>query len=95
MYRRTASLLIMHLTLAACAATTAPRIDTAAEEQAVRAVSMGLLELVKAKDAAGIAALFAEDGIWYREHGDPLVGPTAIQAYFADIGNSTQPAAAQ
>jgi len=60
---------------------TAPAVDTAAEEQAVRAISMHWLELDGAKDAVGIAALFADDGVMYREHEAPIVGTAAIQQH--------------
>jgi uncharacterized protein (TIGR02246 family) len=39
-----------------------PRIDLAAEEQAVRAINVKWLELERAKDAEGVGALFVEDG---------------------------------
>jgi len=39
-----------------------PQIDLAAEEQAVREINPKWLELYRAKDAAGIGALFIEDG---------------------------------
>jgi uncharacterized protein (TIGR02246 family) len=65
----------------ACAA--APQVDTAAEEQAVRAVSQQWLQAETARDAAAIAALFTDDGIVYREDREPVSGSTAIQAYMA------------
>jgi uncharacterized protein (TIGR02246 family) len=40
----------------------AAAVDTAADEQAIRGQVDRWLQLVKAKDAAGIAALYAEDG---------------------------------
>jgi len=67
--------------LSACAA--APQVDVAAEEQAVRAVSSHWLELDRARDAAGIAALFADDGVAYRPHQEPVVGRAAIQEHMA------------
>lgn len=69
------------LALGACAAQTPVAIDAAAEEQAIRAVSARWLELEKADDAAGVAALFTEDGIAYREDTDPISGPAAYRAY--------------
>jgi uncharacterized protein (TIGR02246 family) len=53
----------------------------AAEEQAVRAISMQWLEYQNAKNIAGIAALFAEDGTLIREHEEPVVGQAAIEAH--------------
>ncbi len=69
----------------ACAPTDppAPTVDLAAEDQAVRAVSMRWLELEKARDAAGIAALFVSDGMLIREKMAPVVGQAAIQTHIA------------
>jgi uncharacterized protein (TIGR02246 family) len=80
--RNAAVLSLVVLSLAACAAPQ-PQVDIAAEEQAVRALSMRWLELDKAKDNAGIAALFADDGVMYREGAEPAVGSAAIQAALA------------
>lgn len=85
MLLRTLSLtLLAGLLLAGCA----PSVDLAAEEEAVRAVSARWLELANEQDAAGIAALFAQDGIMYAEGQPPLVGPEAIEAdisqYYAE-----------
>lgn len=68
---------------AACAPAQAPppAVDLAAEEQAVRAISMQWLELERAQDMASIAALFTEDGALIREHEDPIVGRAAIEAH--------------
>jgi uncharacterized protein (TIGR02246 family) len=55
------------------------QVDLKAEEQAIRAISMKWLELAKNHDDAGIAALFANDGIEYNENQEPSVGPAAIQ----------------
>ncbi len=46
-----------------------PAIDLAAEEQAVRAVGQKWLELFRARDAEGVAALFLEDGWTLRDEG--------------------------
>ena len=66
-----------------CAAESAPAptVDVAADEQAIRDISMQWLELDRAKNAAGITALMADDGTWFREGRDPLVGAAAQQAY--------------
>jgi uncharacterized protein (TIGR02246 family) len=58
-----------------------PRVDLAAEEKAVRDVSTHWLDLIKEHDAAGEAALFTDDGVMYRAHSEPAVGPAAIEAY--------------
>lgn len=65
----------------ACAAPAAPGVDTAAEEQEIRAISAEWLAFTSTQNAAGIAALFAEDGriIWAGQ--DPVVGRTAIQDF--------------
>jgi uncharacterized protein (TIGR02246 family) len=69
--------------LAACGPTPPPAVDTAADEQAIRAISARWLELDRARDAAQIAALFAEDGrlIWTTE---PVVGRAAIQEFLTN-----------
>ena len=61
----------------------APKTDFVAEEKAIRDISMHWLDLAKAKDAAGEAAVFAADGIAYRIHHEPAIGPAAIQAFVA------------
>ena len=58
------------------------QVDLKAEEQAIRSISMKWLELIKNHDDAGIAALFANDGIEYNENQEPAVGPVAIQKSF-------------
>jgi len=40
-----------------------------------------VLKAAQARDAAGEAAVFASDGVAYRKHVDPLVGPAAFLAY--------------
>jgi ketosteroid isomerase-like protein len=68
-----------------CAAESAPApaVDLAAEEQAIRDVSMQWLAFEKARDAAGAASLLAENGTYFRENRDPIVGAAAAQAYLA------------
>lgn len=79
---RAVPLLFVALATAACAAPAPapPAIDLAAEEQAVRAISMRWLELQNAGDMAGIAALFTADGALLREGKEPVVGHAAITA---------------
>ena len=55
------------------------QVNLKTEEQAIRSISMKWLELVKSHDAAGIAALFADDGVEYNMNQEPFVGPAAIQ----------------
>jgi uncharacterized protein (TIGR02246 family) len=88
MRRRIAPLVagLAFATLACAPADTAPAaqaVDLAADEQAVRDVSMRWLELAKARDAAGIAALFTEDGTLLRPAMAPIVGRAAIEAHLA------------
>ena len=64
------------LFLAACS-----KPDLAREEQAIRESDARWLKAAQARDAAGEAAIFASDGVAYREHIDPLVGPAAFQAF--------------
>lgn len=61
-----------------------PKPDLKSEEQAVRALSKNWLELTRKHDAAGCAALFADDGVSYGMNQDPFVGPAAIKKHFAD-----------
>jgi len=79
--RRRGVALMVPIILAACAGQTTPAVDLAAEEQAIRAQSMAWLEAATARNAAGEAAVFADDGIAFRENRDPIVGPAAFEAY--------------
>jgi len=74
-------LVFIALSAAACAPPAPAPADLAAEEQAVRAISMQWLEFENAKDMAAIAALFTEDGTLIREHLEPVVGHAAIEAH--------------
>jgi uncharacterized protein (TIGR02246 family) len=70
--------------LVACsqpAPATTPKPDLAAEEKAIREADARWLQATQARDAAGAAAVFASDGVAYREHVDPLIGPAAFQAF--------------
>ena len=72
--------IIIFFALTACAPQAEKqKVDLKTEEQAIRSLSMKWLELDKAYDAAGQAALFADDGVALRENEEPAVGPTAIQ----------------
>jgi len=55
--------------------------DLAAEERAIRDADARWLKAAQASDATAEAAVFASDGVAYREHVPPLVGPAAFQAY--------------
>lgn len=60
---------------------TAAKPDLAAEERAIRDADARWLKAAMARDAQAEAAVFASDGVAYREHVDPLVGPAAFQAF--------------
>ena len=60
-------------------------VDTAADEQAIRAQVDRWLQLVKAKDAAGIAALYADDGAVMPPNAPIGKGRTAIQQTWASM----------
>lgn len=51
------------------------------DEQAVRDVSKKWLELAKKHDAAGCAALFADNGVSYSMNQEPFVGSAAIKKH--------------
>jgi ketosteroid isomerase-like protein len=58
------------------------KVDLKADEQAIRSISMKWLELTKKHDISGMTALFANDGVIYREHQEPAVGLAGIQAQY-------------
>ena len=79
---------VLVLLVAACsqpAPSPAPGPDLAAEEMAIRAADARWLQAAQARDAAGEGAMLASDGVAYREHVDPLVGPAAFQAYLEKL----------
>jgi uncharacterized protein (TIGR02246 family) len=63
----------------------AAKADLASEEKAIRDMDASWLKAAQGRDAAGEAAVFASDGVAYRQHLDPLVGPAAFQAYATKI----------
>ena len=69
----------------AAAANSAAAVDTAADEQAIRGHVDHWLQLVKAKDAAGIANLYAEDGAVMPPNAPAGKGRTAIQQTWASM----------
>lgn len=74
------SLSLIVLAAAACAPQTPPPPDLAAEEQAVRAVSMQWLEYEKAKDIAAIIGLFTDDGVVIGENLEPVPAHAGYEA---------------
>jgi uncharacterized protein (TIGR02246 family) len=63
------------------APTAGGKTDLASEEKSIRDTDASWLKASQGRDAAGAAAVFASDGVAYREHVDPLVGPAAFEAY--------------
>ena len=59
----------------------APKPDLTIEEKAIRDMDARWLKAAQARDAAAEAVIFASDGVAYREHVDPLVGPAAFQTW--------------
>ncbi len=58
-----------------------PGPDLAAAERGVRDADARWQKAAQARDAAGEAASIASDGIVYRVHVEPLMGPAAFQAH--------------
>ena len=65
--------------------TAAAVVNAGADEQAIRGQVDHWLQLVKAKDAAGIAALYAEDGAVMPPNGPIGKGRPAIQQTWASM----------
>ena len=63
----------------------AAAVDTGADEQAIRGQVDHWLQLVKAKDAAGIAELYAEDGAVMPPNGPIGKGRAAIEQTWASM----------
>ncbi|MFQ5678065.1 MAG: YybH family protein [Gemmatimonadota bacterium] len=57
-----------------------PAVDVEAEAQTIRTISQQWLEYQRARDAASIAGLFAEDGVGLYPDNDPWEGPSGVQA---------------
>ena len=64
---------------------TAAAVNIGADEQAIRGNVDRWLQLVKAKDAAGIAALYAEDGAVMPPNAPAAKGRAAIQRTWASM----------
>ena len=74
--------------VAACsqpAPSPASKPDLAAEEKAIRDTDARWQKAAQDRDPAGEAAIFASDGVAYREHVDPLVGPAAFQTWDSKV----------
>jgi uncharacterized protein (TIGR02246 family) len=77
------SLIILLIIVSCAPQAEKPQVDYKAEEQTIRSISMQWMELRNNKDAAGIAALFADDAVLIRQNQQPI-GPAAIQKYIAE-----------
>jgi uncharacterized protein (TIGR02246 family) len=74
--------------VAACSQPTSvssPKPDLTIEEKAIRDADARWLKASQSRDSAAEAAVFAADGVAYREHVDPLVGPPAFQEWSAKL----------
>jgi uncharacterized protein (TIGR02246 family) len=83
---RELALVLLASLFASCsqpAPASAPKPDMATEEKAIREADATWLKAAQARDASAEAAVFATDGVAYREHTDPLVGPVAFQEWSA------------
>jgi uncharacterized protein (TIGR02246 family) len=68
------------IALSGCASTAPPAADTAADEAALRAVTVTYLEAYNAGDVETIVALFAEDGVLMPPNAPVANGRAAIGA---------------
>ena len=71
------------LAFTACAKTASPppAPDLAVEERAVRAADSAWLAAATARDAAGEAAPYADNGMAFRASAEPVAGPAAIREF--------------
>ncbi|MEZ4413267.1 MAG: SgcJ/EcaC family oxidoreductase [Gemmatimonadales bacterium] len=83
MRRHLASLFLLPL-LAACQPA-APKVDTAAEEQAIRAQVTALNAALAAYDTQALSAVYAQDASLLPPNQERLDGPAAIQQFFAGM----------
>ena len=74
--------------IAACAPAAPPpappetaKVDLSADVMAIREIDAQWLKAAQARDAAGEAKVLASDGMVYREHVPPIIGPAAFQAF--------------
>ena len=75
------ALIVLAAACAPSAPPAAPAPDLAAAESAIREADARWLKAAQARDSAGEAAAFAADGVAYRPHREPMVGPAAFQEY--------------
>jgi uncharacterized protein (TIGR02246 family) len=72
--------LVVVLLISGCSSS-APRVDLAADETAIRELAARWQKALLDRDAAAQAAMFADDGVSYHDGQEPLVGPAAILAW--------------
>lgn len=68
--------------LAACAKSSPPAANTAAEKSAIKAVSIAWKKAYNAGDAAAVAALYAEDAVLSAPGAPAVRGSASISEYF-------------
>jgi uncharacterized protein (TIGR02246 family) len=61
-----------------------PKSDMKSDEDAIRNLSKKWLEMTKKHDAAGAAAIFADDGVSYGVYRTPIKGPEAIEKHYRE-----------
>jgi len=71
--------------LAASACATSPKVDPAAEEQAIRALATKWNDLIARKDVDGIVALYAPDGATVWPDAPASHGTAAIRAAWVEL----------
>src|SRR5688572_7661278 len=69
--------------VAACATT--PRVDRVTEEQRIRELIQQAGQVAQARDAAALAAFYAEDAVFMGENAPIARGREAIRAAFAQM----------
>jgi uncharacterized protein (TIGR02246 family) len=67
--------------LSGCAPAAPPPVDTAADEAALKAMTVAWLEAYNAGDVEKIVAMYAEDGVLMPPHAAVATGPAAIRAF--------------
>ena len=71
-------------------ATVSTRVDKAAEERAIRDLSRRWEQMFAARDTAGIAALFAEDGYEMPPNAKAMKGPEEVRRGIAEMLRTTK-----
>ena len=69
------------ISLSACAPAAPPKVDAAAEEAALKAITTAWLNAYNAGDVETIVATYAEDGVLMPPHAPVATGRAAIRAF--------------